>query len=87
MIYFYHRLDNLDKISNKTAAEQLKKDLQEPDNDKRTMTEIDTKSANEIFQIFDLKYPNCDKSDDGFLRGFQLKCLNKIWKYYVPNDT
>ncbi len=48
------------------------------------MTSLDALTANQIFGIFDLEDPECDQSGDGFLTGLELKCLNKLWKYYVP---
>ena len=47
---------------------------------------LDAVTANQIFGIFGLKDPDCDSNDDGYLVGLELKCLNKIWKYYIPDD-
>lgn len=79
-----HSLDNIDKLANKDAANQLKADLNIEDDSKRTMKEIDTTTASQLFGIFNLKDPGCDKNKDNVIKGDELTCLNKIWKYYVP---
>ena len=30
--------------------------------------------------------PKCDKNGDGVVSGLELKCFNKIWKYYIPGN-
>lgn len=61
-------------------------DLFEDDDGDRVLTSIDVVSANEIFKIFNIKPPICDKDGNGIVKGLELKCFNKIWKYYIPND-
>ena len=87
-MYFFlkHRLQNIDKIANKTAANLLKNDLQKTDKSSYEMKSIDSLTANQIFGIFDLEDPVCDENHDGILSELELKCLNKIWQYYVPKD-
>ena len=61
------------------------KDLNEPDDSKRTLKEIDDPSVDDIFEIFKLENPKCDKNNDGVVSGEELKCFGKIWKNFVPN--
>jgi hypothetical protein len=60
------------------------KDLNESDDSKRTVTSIDVTTTNQLFSVFGLKDPNCDKNADGQVSGDELKCLGKIWKNFVP---
>jgi hypothetical protein len=59
--------------------------LEQSDPKKRTFEVIDTATVNQIFSLFGLKDPGCDKNNNGTVEGDELKCLNKIWIYYVPN--
>jgi hypothetical protein len=61
-------------------------DLFQDNDSKRVLTSIDPQTANEIFAIFNLKPPLCDKDHNGVVEGKELKCFNKIWKYYIPGD-
>ena len=79
-------MKNLHRLVNTTAAEELKEDLLEDDDSKRKMKSLDAVTANQIFKIFGVDDPNCDESGDGKLTGLELRCLNKIWKYYIPNE-
>ena len=66
--------------------EKLKNDLEEEDDSKRVLMEIDVTSARQIFTIMKMPDPDCDTDDDGFIRDLELKCFNIIWKTYVPAD-
>lgn len=77
-------LANLDKLANKQTADAIRNDLNTDDDSKRTLKSIDTASANQLFSIFGLKDPGCDKNNNGQVDGDELKCLGKIWKYFVP---
>ena len=48
------------------------------------MKEISLTSVGEIFKHFGLKTPDCDKNKNSKVDGDELKCLGKLWKYYVP---
>lgn len=48
---------------------------------------IDAVTVNQIFGIFQLSDPGCDSNQDGYVIDEELKCLNKIWKYYVIPDA
>jgi hypothetical protein len=61
-------------------------DLFQDEDSKRVLTSIDRQSANEIFGIFNLKPPVCDKNNNGVIEERELKCFNKIWKYYIPGE-
>lgn len=78
-------LGNIDKFANQDTALKLKADLEEPDAKKRTLEALDTATANQVFSLFGLQDPGCDKSGNGLIEGDELKCLNKIWKYFVPS--
>ena len=73
------------QITNPTMKKALVDDLNQPDDTKRVLTSIDNDTAATIFDIFELKNPNCDKNGDGAVSGGELKCLGKIWKSFVPN--
>lgn len=73
-------------ISNQTLSKLLLNDIFTDDDAERSLKEIDVTSASEIFAIFNLKAPVCDKNGDGVVKDIELKCFNKIWKYYLPND-
>lgn len=30
--------------------------------------------------------PKCDLNGDGIISGHELKCFNKIWRYYIPGN-
>jgi hypothetical protein len=77
-------MDNIQKIANPSVVTALTADAAIADDSKRTLKEIDTASANQIFSIFGVKDPGCDKNNDGIIKGDELKCLGKIWKYFVP---
>jgi hypothetical protein len=62
----------------------LRNDLNSEDDSKRTVKSIDVPSANQLFSIFGLKDPGCDKNKDGQISDDELGCLGKIWKNYVP---
>lgn len=79
-----YRLASLNKFANQEVANSLKNDLNTADDSKRTLTKIDNLSANQLFSIFELKDPNCDKNNDGFVTGDELGCLSKIRKNFVP---
>jgi hypothetical protein len=74
----------LSKLANQQTASSLQADLNNDDDTKRTLNSIDTASVNQIFSIFGLKDPGCDKNNDGSVNGDELKCLSKIWKNFVP---
>lgn len=73
-------------ISNQTFAKQLLDDLFQDDDSKRVLTSIPVPASREIFAIFNLHPPLCDKDNDGVLSGPELKCFNKIWRYYIPGN-
>lgn len=73
---------NLDKFTNATFAAILKSDLNQQDDSKRGLKEIDEASAGQLFKLFNIK--NQCTYVKGFLSGENLKCLNNIWKTYVP---
>lgn len=73
-------------ISNKTFSELLLADIFTDKDKNRKLKEIDIKSAQEIFKIFNLKMPNCDINGDGIVSEHELKCFNKIWRYYIPGN-
>ena len=80
-------MDNLYFISNLEIQKQLKADLLESDDSKRSLTEIDVTSARQIFTIMKMEDPDCDANHDGFLRDQELSCLNIIWKTFVPVNS
>jgi hypothetical protein len=80
------RVQNISLISNQTLSKLLLNDIFTDDDAERSLTEIDATSASEVFIIFNLKPPVCDKNGDGVVKDIELKCFNKIWKYYLPND-
>lgn len=51
------------------------------------MTQIDVVTVNQIFSMLSISDPNCDRNGDGWISGSELKCLNKIWKFYVPKSN
>ena len=63
----------------------LEKDLKESDDSQRQLKEIDNISANQLFGILGLADPQCDKNQDGTIKGDELKCLNYAWKAYLPH--
>jgi hypothetical protein len=77
-------LANINKFANQTTAQALKADLEQTDDKKRTLKALDNATANQIFSLFGLKDPGCDKNNNGSVEGDELKCLGKLWKYYVP---
>jgi hypothetical protein len=74
----------LPTFTNQTTANALKADLNEADDKKRKLVSIDVATVAQIWTLFGLKDPNCDTNKDGQIAGDELKCLNKLWKYYVP---
>ena len=42
-------------------------------------------TANQLFSVFGITDPGCDKNNDQKVAGDELKCLGKIWKSYVPS--
>ena len=66
------------------TAQALKADLEQTDESKRTLKEIDTATVNQIFSLLGLKDPGCDKNNNNKVEGDELKCLSKAWKYYLP---
>ncbi len=78
------RLNALPGLANRQTANSLQTDLNEADDKKRTLNSIDSISVNQIFSYFGLKDPGCDADNNGVVEKDELKCLNKIWKYYVP---
>lgn len=79
------RLQNIGSITNIEEAQALKNDLNEPDDSNRKLKSIEALTANQIFGILRIKDPKCDKNGDGFVKGDELKCLNIIWKAYLPH--
>lgn len=51
----------------------------------RTLKIIDVVSANQVFSLFGLNDPNCDKNGNKYLEEEELKCFAKIWKSFVPS--
>jgi hypothetical protein len=47
-------------------------DLNQSDDSKRTLVSIDSTTANQIFSLFRLKDPGCDKNNDGNISGDEL---------------
>jgi len=60
----------------------LNADLNQPDDSKRGLKEIDQASSSQLFKLFNIK-DHCTYVN-GFLSGDNLQCLNNIWKNYVP---
>jgi len=78
------RLAAIPTFTNQTTAQALQADLKQADDSKRTLTAIDTLTVGQIWSLFGLRDPGCDLNKDGYVSGDELKCLNKLWKYYVP---
>jgi hypothetical protein len=55
------------RLANQTFADQLRNDLAQTDDKKRTLTTIDVPTANQIFSLFGLRDPRCDKDNNGFV--------------------
>ena len=80
-------MDNIDGFANREFAEQFKKDLNENDNSHRKLISIDAVSAQQLFALLGMNNPGCDADGDNYISGdAELKCLNIIWKSYVPPD-
>ena len=77
---------NIGGFANRDFADKLKADLNEGDDSKRSLKEIDAVSAQQLFAIFKIANPNCDANGDNNINGDELKCLNIIWKSFVPAD-
>ena len=73
------------KFSNQEFAKKLKADLEQADDSKRELKEIDTISAAQLFGILGLEDPERDANEDGKIKGDELKCLNFAWKAYLPH--
>ena len=71
-------------LTNQTTAQALKADLEQSDASKMSLKEIDVGSVSQIFSKFGLKDPSCDKDGNGKVSGDELKCLGKLWKYFLP---
>lgn len=56
-------------ISNQTLSKLLLADLFQDNDKKRVLRSIDPQSAKEIFYIFNLKAPICDKDGNGVIEG------------------
>ena len=80
----YFRLGNLEYFTNVDFRLQFKSDLLEPNDSKRKLKSIDSLSASQLFTILKIKDPGCDANNDKVIEGDELKCLNIIWKSYVP---
>lgn len=65
-------------------AQKLQADLNQNDDSKRSLTELSSLSANQLFTILGLDDPNCDANGDKVINGNELKCLNYAWKAYLP---
>ena len=78
-------MNNINKITNKKEAEALKKDLYAQKEEGRTLKELSNASVSQLFGIFGIKDPKCDKNNDGKVAGDELKCLGKVWKSFVPS--
>lgn len=68
-----------------TFAGQLRADLENKDDSKRSLKEISAANAKAIFGILNLDDPACDANKDGTIKGDEIKCLNYAWKAYLPN--
>jgi hypothetical protein len=62
----------LDRLANQTAADQSKADLSQTDDKKRTLTSIDTLTTNQIFSLFSLVDPGCDKDNNNLIEKGEL---------------
>ncbi len=51
-----------------------------------TFSAIDVASVAQIFTAFGVKTPDCDADKNGKIEKDELKCLGKLWKYYVPKN-
>ena len=51
-----------------------------------TFSAIDVASVAQIFTAFGVKTPDCDTDKNGKIEKDELKCLGKLWKYYVPKN-
>lgn len=78
------RLNLLPTLANQATAATLREDLGNVDSSKHKLKDIDVASVAQIFTYFGLKDPNCDTNKNGKIDGDELKCLNKIWRYYLP---
>lgn len=77
-------MSSLSGFADQAFAAQLKADLNNNDDSKRTLKEISAVSANQLFTALSLDDPNCDANGDGVIKGDELKCLNYAWKAYLP---
>eukprot|EP00178_Gracilaria_changii_P004683 TRINITY_DN17638_c0_g1_i1.p1 TRINITY_DN17638_c0_g1~~TRINITY_DN17638_c0_g1_i1.p1 ORF type:complete len:121 (+),score=17.07 TRINITY_DN17638_c0_g1_i1:11-373(+) len=77
-------LSIIPSLTNQTTAQALKADLEQTDKTKLALKEIDNGTVSQIFSKFGLKDPSCDKDGNGKVSGDELKCLGKLWKYYLP---
>lgn len=63
----------------------LQADLNNNKDSDRKLKEISVANAGQIFKSLGLPNPNCkDDNGNGVLSGDELKCLNFIWKAYLP---
>lgn len=85
IIYIYFSLANIGKISNESERNQLKSDLNTDDDGERKLMQISAQTASQIFEILQIKDPHCDTDHNGVIKGDEVKCLNIIWKAYLPH--
>ena len=84
-LFIDHSLNNLDRITDTNERALLRSDLNTDNDDDRKMKSISAESASQIFQFLKIKDPRCDHNHDGMIKGDELKCLNIIWKTYLPH--
>jgi hypothetical protein len=66
---YYCSLSKISQISNQTTANALVADLNQTDDTKRTLKSIDTASVSQLFTIFGIKDPGCDKNSNQQVEG------------------
>ncbi len=66
---FYFSLANLAQIQNATTRASIQADLNQDKDSSRTLIDIDVASAKDLFTIFGLKDPGCDKNANGRVDG------------------
>jgi hypothetical protein len=64
-----YSLSNLNLFTDQSFAQQLQADLNQGDDSKRTLTQISSSSANQLFTILGLDDPGCDSNGDAVING------------------
>jgi hypothetical protein len=77
-------ISNKQSLTDKKFADALVSDLNTDKDENRKLKEIDITSATQLLGMFNVNSHKCVAGRDGKVRGEGLKCLNVIWKRYVP---